>query len=356
MHIGIPRSLGYYLYYPFWYGFFNDLGIEVILSGKTNKKMVSRGSALVVPETCLPVKIYIGHVLDLVDKNVDAIYSPSIQSVAFKIYNCSKLRGLPDLVRNVVRKDFLLVEPTLDKSEKHQGLHEYLYDSVKPLGITNKKQIKAASKAGWACHNKFMDLMQAGYYYETALAVATGNKPDAGALPSDKPINVVICSHAYNIYDNYFSMRLVKKLNALGANAIVPDSVKREDQFAGIEKLGAVLYWANETEVTGVAGHYMYDDNIDGIITMTAFGCGPDSLMIERITRKAKRAKKPVLNLTIDEHTGEAGFITRLEAFTDMLLRRKRKSIITTLNKQVSSSSNADSNLELQHIEKVSIG
>ena len=43
--------------------------------------------------------------------------------------------------------------------------------------------------------------------------------------------------------------------------------------------------------------------------------------------RKSKELNKPMLSLTIDEHTGEAGFITRLEAFIDMLYRKKRNSI-----------------------------
>ena len=41
------------------------------------------------------------------------------------------------------------------------------------------------------------------------------------------------------------------------------------------------------------------------------------------IVRKAKDYNKPLLCLTIDEHTGEAGFVTRLEAFVDMLYRKK---------------------------------
>ena len=65
------------------------------------------------------------------------------------------------------------------------------------------------------------------------------------------------------------------------------------------------------------------DNKIDGIITLNAFGCGPDSLMVERITRRAKQFNKPLLTLTIDEQTGEAGFVTRLEAFVDMLYRKK---------------------------------
>ena len=99
----------------------------------------------------------------------------------------------------------------------------------------------------------------------------------------------------------------------------------------GIASLGQKQYWANELEMTGTAGHYLKDNNIDGLITLNAFGCGPDSLMIERIMRKAKELGKPMLSLTIDEHTGEAGFITRLEAFIDMLYRKKRSKIISKI-------------------------
>ena len=107
--IGFPRAMSYYTHYPFWYGFFNALGIEVVLSDKTTKETVSNGAALVVTETCLPIKIYVGHVLNLLHKGVKRIFVPSIQSIAPKIYNCSKIRGLPDLIRNIVKEDFELI-------------------------------------------------------------------------------------------------------------------------------------------------------------------------------------------------------------------------------------------------------
>ena len=67
------------------------------------------------------------------------------------------------------------------------------------------------------------------------------------------------------------------------------------------------------------------------LITINAFGCGPDSLMLERIGRFARKSAKPVLNLSIDEQTGEAGFVTRIEAFVDMLYRKKRSKIINKI-------------------------
>ena len=119
MQVGIPRALSYYDFFPFWYGFFSDLGIEIVLSDATTKKTMTSGSSLVVPETCLPVKVYAGHILNLLDKGIDKILVPSIQSIAPKIYNCSKIRGLPDLIRNVVKKPFTMIEATFDKSEKN---------------------------------------------------------------------------------------------------------------------------------------------------------------------------------------------------------------------------------------------
>ncbi len=336
MKIGIPRALGYHNYYPFWFGFFGELGIETVLSDKTTKTVVSDGSALVVSETCLPVKIYMGHVLNLLDKKgVDVIYSPSIQSIAPKIYNCSKLRGLPDLVRNVVKRDFLLIEPTLDKSEKRQGLYEYLYESVKPLGITDKKLIKKASKTGWAYQNNYTGMAKSGMHPVEAMENAIKGKIVIRNQKNNFNANVAVLAHGYNIYDDHVSMKIFKKLENFGIKAYSAENLSMEQLTEGFKTLNTSLYWANEYEITGAAGHFMKDNKIDGIITLTAFGCGPDSLMIERITRYSKRLQKPLLNLTVDEHTGEAGFITRIEAFTDMLFRRKRATIIEALNRQI---------------------
>ena len=86
--IGIPRGMSYYTNYPYWYGFFTSLGFKIILSDPTTKQTMSDGSSLVVTETCLPIKIYLGHIINLLNKGVKNIFVPSLQSVAPKIYNC----------------------------------------------------------------------------------------------------------------------------------------------------------------------------------------------------------------------------------------------------------------------------
>lgn len=331
MTIGIPRGMSFYHNYPFYYGFFTALGISIVLSDITTKETMSKGASLVVTETCLPIKVYIGHVLNLISKGVDKIFIPSLQSIAPKIYNCSKIRGLPDLVRNVVKGDYTIIEATLDKSEKNQGLYEFLSEIAKYYGITDFDIIKKASQAGWRTYNNFHIMSKSGMSYKKAMNYALQGKVFIENNTKEYPISIALISHGYNIFDDRTSMKIFDKLEAMDVKVYSPLQLSNEQMDDGISTLGNGMYWANEREMTGAAGHFLKDAKIDGMITLTAFGCGPDSLMIERITRNAKKYNKPILNLTIDEQTGEAGFITRLEAFVDMLFRKKRANILNNI-------------------------
>ena len=127
-------------------------------------------------------------------------------------------------------------------------------------------------------------------------------------------------------------MKIFDKLEKLDVKSYTAEQLSIEQLKEGICAMESKLYWANEYEMTGAAGHYLQDNNIDGLITINAFGCGPDSIMVERISRAARKFNKPILNLSVDEQTGEAGFITRIEAFTDMLFRKKRASIVNKIH------------------------
>lgn len=324
MEIGIPRALLFYTYYPFWHGFFEGLGIKVILSDATTKKTMSEGAALVVSETCLPIKVYAGHILNLLNKGVKRIFVPSIQSIAPKIYNCSKIRGLPDIIRNVIKADFEIIEPTYDKSEKHQGLYDFLKETASYFGIKDIDKIKSAARNGQKVSNKYRLMRNMGVSHVNALKLALEDKV---VLPSEKksyPVSIAVIAHGYNLYDDQVSMRIFDKLEAMNVQVKTAELLSEDQMSEGINSIGSKLYWANELEITGAAAHYIQDYNTDGIIMINAFGCGPDSLMLERISRYAKDKVKPFLNLSVDEHTGEAGFVTRIEAFTDMIFRKKK--------------------------------
>ncbi|RYD06009.1 hypothetical protein N752_06525 [Desulforamulus aquiferis] len=76
--------------------------------------------------------------------------------------------------------------------------------------------------------------------------------------------------------------------------------------------------------MTGGALNYHDQRSVDGIIHVAAFACGPDSMTGELIERFIRReGKVPFMNVNLDEHTGEAGIVTRLEAFLDMVRWRR---------------------------------
>lgn len=332
--IGIPQAMSYYNYFPFWHGYLTTLGIDIVVSDSTTKKTISDGASLVVTETCLPIKIYVGHVLNLIEKGVKNILVPSIQSIAPKIYNCSKIRGLPDLIRNVIKADINIVEATLDKSEKNNDVIDFLKEIALFYGIKDIKLIEKALQNASIEQNNFYVMLQNGVSYYDALKYAKKGTVIIPPKKQKKTVNVALIGHGYNIYDKKACMDIQKKLEKMDVGVYTAYELTLEQLKGGMNSLEATLYWANQYEMTGCAGHYLQDDTIDGVITLTAFGCGPDSLMLEDIKRKSKKFNKALLNLTIDEHTGEAGFITRLEAFCDMLYRNKRAQIMKQRKKE----------------------
>lgn len=344
--IGIPGAISYYNNFPFYYGFFTGLGLNVIVSDKTTKAIINIGSKHVVSETCLPVKVYVGHVLNLLEKNCDAIFVPSIQSLDYKVNNCSKIRGLPEIIRNVVDEEFLMIEPTLDKTEK-KGFKDFCFEAAHQLGITDKKLILSAIKSGWKVYDNFLKMANAGVSFDRACDFAVCSITVYPELnPKKYEASVVVTGHGYNLFDDGISMGLLKKLEKLNVKAYTSLNLTENEQIKSIRAIGGRRYWANELELTGTSSYYLLKDNIDGVISLSAFGCGPDSLMVDDIYQRCKERNKPFLHLIIDEHTGEAGFLTRLEAFVDMLIRKKRKMSLN-VKSQISEQSETKSVLKV---------
>lgn len=324
--IGIPRAISYYNNYPFYYGFFKSLGIEVVLSDKTTTKIINEGCKYVVSDTCLPVKVFAGHVINLLDKGCDKIFVPSIQSTNYKINNCSKIRGLPEIIRNVINRDFTIIEPTLDKTE-NIDFKNFCTQIANAFDIKDKKSIKTAMNSGWEVYNAFCKMAESGISHQEALKNAIEGNVIKRTIDIVKPVSVVIMAHGYNLFDERISMNLIKKLEKMDVKVYTSLNVSREKAISSIKALGEIQYWANELELTGTAAYYLLNNKVDGIIALSAFGCGPDSLMVDEIAYHCKENNMPLIHLTIDEHTGEAGFVTRLEAFVDMLIRKKRRRI-----------------------------
>jgi predicted nucleotide-binding protein (sugar kinase/HSP70/actin superfamily) len=276
----------------------------------------------------LPTKVFCGHVASL-DGKADFVFVPAIRSLEPNVYNCSKFLGLPDLVAGTIlnRPEVLTIDIDVNLG-RGSVLHQ-----LHRLGghfTRNPLRTKRAAEEALEVDRQYRELMATGLMPFEALEKMYGEEKAEGDLSSvrykydlRRPLTIAVVGHPYNIYDGYITHNMLSRLRSWGVDVRTADMATGEQLDAGTARLVGNPYWTYEDEVVGAAGHYLHDD-ADGVISVVSFACGPDSVMLTTIQRHAKNpGAKPLLSITIDEHTGEAGLVTRLEAFVDMLARRK---------------------------------
>lgn len=297
--IGIPKAFLYYRYHILWKEFFNKLGYKVIISKDTTKETIELGKNYSIDESCLSSKIYLGHVASLRGK-CDYILIPRVDNYGKGEKVCVKFNATYDLVKNFF-EEYQILDYNIEKT-KHYS--EFL--SLMKLGLKLNK-------------NPFIVLKS---YLQAKKQEKKYNKQEqlkqAKALESTKP-KILIVSHPYNIYDNYIGTPIVKKLKSMGIDIIYADKLNRKTAKLYASHLSPTLYWTYSKELIGAIGYYQY--SVDGILFLTAFPCGPDSLVNELMLRKITNI--PMTNILIDELSASTGLETRLESFVDIIKERK---------------------------------
>jgi len=319
--VGIPRALLYYQYYPMWKTFFQEMGAEVVVSPPTTQVTVSSGSARVVADTCLPVKIFCGHVIELADR-CDYVFVPAVRSIKRRIYNCSKFLGLPDMTRAVVPECPPILDIEIDINKGKGRLYQAIYSLGRRFSW-NPLKIRRAALSAWQSLREYKALMVSeGLTPPQAIARLSGEEAPP---PAKSQAAIALAGHPYLLYDEHINHRLIHRLEQAGYQVLTPEMLTPQQLQTAIANLIGQPYWTYEEEVVGSGGHYL-ESGVDGVIGIVAFGCGPDSLMMDIVQRQAiKLGRTPFMSLTVEEHTAEAGMVTRLEAFLDMIQRRKRK-------------------------------
>jgi len=333
--VGIPRALLYYQYYPMWRTFFDHLGAEVVVSEPTTRKMLATGAGRVVADTCLPAKVFTGHVVSLVD-NCDYVFIPAVRSLKEKVYNCAKFLGLPDMIGAVVPDSPEILDIDIDINLGNGALYRSIYRLGRRFSW-NPLRVRGAVRAAWQAHGDYRALMiRECLRPPEAIAHLTGTAPAAvesvSARPTVSPFRpgatIAIVGHPYMLYDEHVNYNLIRTLESYGARVVVPEMLTTGQQEAAVGKLVGRAYWTYEEDVIGAGGHFLQNE-ADGVIGVMAFGCGPDSLMMDILHRFAmSRQSTPFMCLTLEEHTSETGIITRIEAFLDMIHRRKRSQTV----------------------------
>lgn len=342
MKIGIPTTLIYFSYYPLWKTFFEELGFEVIASPKTSKEILDRGVAEAVNDACVPVKLFHGHVLALKDK-VDYLFIPRMVSVTREATFCPKFLGLPDMIKHSLEGLPGIIDTRIDLKKGQFELFRVCREIGKKLGKGFWLVTGAYYKA-LRVQKKYQQLLLAKLRPQEALdylsnkdraANAPGRlenlpgQPESlsrGIISSGRsvPVNLAVVGYPYEVHDSFVSVNLLKHLEAMGVKVWTAEMVPPRELRRQAKKLPKTLFWHYSNLIIRAAFYYVEQPYIEGIIHLSAFGCGPDA-MVDKLIELEAREKGPVpfMTVTIDEHSGEAGMQTRLEAFVDMVRMRR---------------------------------
>ena len=317
--IGIPRCLATYELFPFFYEFLKQLGFAPILSEQTTRKVIERGSELALADTCLPVKVALGQIQSLLDKGINNLFIPSVitmqpqDDIFPRSYVCPYVQSLPYLTRAVFGKEITVHAPYMHFDRGDKGIEESLVQFGKTVGKTKQEVKNAIGKA---------------------LEYSVKIQDEIKNLGKDVMKQIghtafVVCSRPYNGFDMGMNLDLPKKLRDLGVLAIPLDFLDLD--YKSIRADFSNMYWHYGQRIMAAAELIRNDERLFPVY-LSNFACGPDSFLT-RFFRE-KLGTKPFLLLEIDEHSGDAGFITRCEAYLDSISGASRSSAAKRINQR----------------------
>ena len=309
--IGIPRALMvFYQQFPFWRTFFEELGFNIVLSKESDKALLTKSIETITAEACLPVETMHGHVIDLIEKDVDYIFIPFIVNSKEKAgnptanCNCPWIQTYPFMVKAALKgkiDESRLLIPALHFRHFERALVKELTEYFSDKFGLNKSDIKKAI-----------------YKADNAQTAFETNLTDFGKdILKRVPENcrpVVLLGRPYNGTDPLLNLNLVEKLISQNVMPVPIDmlDLSAYNIFGNYRN----MYWPNGQKMIAAAQMVA---NTEGLyaVYVSNFRCGPDSFIWHYITEELKG--KPFLHLEVDEHSADAGMVTRIEAFLDSL-------------------------------------
>lgn len=315
MKIGIPGGLLFSRYEQEIRSFFHALqqsrNVEIEYSVETSGEILDLGVRFCVDEACLPIKVFCGHAAKLAE-TCDAVVIPRILRCEDGSSICPKFSGLPELAARACQGKTMAFTRPLAFDRPGQVLRKVVA-SGKELGIP-AGTIRKAFRAGVA----------AGRNKAKTYSYADGEFGEGR-------LKILLLGHPYHVHDSFANRDILKKLNRLGADVIPGETLDFKSKPSVWDDWMKTPYWnflRENCQAAALAanGASLAEKNrIDGVIYLSSFGCGTDAFTLEFV--KELLPDIPLLAVKLDEQTGEAGLDTRLEAFCELLERRKLHAI-----------------------------
>ncbi len=340
--------------------YFRSLGLEPVTPPFSSRRTLDLGVRHCPEMTCAPCKILFGNYYEALEKGTDHVVifggpdtcrlgylarpqAERLRSAGFTFTaHTLSLRGVaPDLLR--VTRD-LASPSTLEMVEAARTL----LASISLADAIEQETMKLRPRE--------LERQAANRLRTQALAAVRGCEDRAEmqakreeilaplrAEPRDSERRVgrvALLGDVYSISEPFFNMDLEKHLGAMGIEVDRWYWLSKVLRLPIIERLlhrGEIL--ARDEEADRYLRHdvggfalgtvrevvALLQEGVDGVIHLAPFNCAPEIVAASVLPHLARDYDVPLLSLAFDEHSGQAGLITRLEAFVDLLERKARK-------------------------------
>lgn len=303
--IGLPMGLNMYEMYPFWHAFFTSLGYQVKMSGFSNRKLYLKGQGTIPSDTvCFPAKMMHGHIQQLIEMGVDAIFYPCMtynfdEKKGANHYNCAVIAGYPEVIEaNTINfgnikyiNDY--VGPHV-KKEFPKHIHQVL---EKHLGSFTKAEVKNACEKAYAEYDSYMQKIQ-----EEAQRII-------GHAREQKKKIIVLAGRPYHA-DPEINHGIHKLIAALGFAVISEDAVA---SLVPKFKVNLLNQWTYHARLFSAAQYVATQPDMY-LVHLVSFGCGLDAVTTDEARSILEDAGKLYTQIKIDEVTNLGAVKIRLRS------------------------------------------
>ncbi len=329
----------------------NKLGVDMIVPPLTSKRTLSLGVKYAPETLCLPFKLSLGNMIEGLEMGGDTIimlgqYGPC----RFGYYN-----KLQESILHELGYKFKMLKESLGIFHIIKfvsGASTRAILSALHFGMVKLKALDDIERLVYKVRAVDLNETTATHIYKDAIkaidaagdyrAIRQSKKEHVRKLESiptvssRTPLKIGFTGEFFVVIDSFANMDIDIELGKMGVEVARPHSVWA---WLGINPLArafglrekdkshqaAMPYLSRHVGGDGwqsVGERVLHAEEWDGIIHIEPFGCLPE-IMARNIALSMKD-EVPVLNIIYDEHTGRAGIISRLEAFVDLLERKRR--------------------------------
>ena len=352
--------------YVAWEKALKTMGIDAYIPPYTSKKTLSLGTKNSPEAICLPYKLILGNFIEAIEGGADYVsmitspgicrlgeYGRNIEQVLVELgYKANYIEmNLYDGFKGMM--DYLI---KITGKKNYFKIFYAIYLGVRTVFAVDELQSFLSYHRAREVHkgdsekafNKAIKLIrEANNAKELSKALKQGLK-DISSVEVDKNrdiIHVDLTGEIYIVNDEFSNQNMERELGAMGVqvrrsltvssflkDAIIPKMFKK-----GETHLERAYRLAKPYLMRDIGGDalecisdvlYAKERNVDGLIHVSPFTCMPEIMSQNNFPKMREDINLPILSLIMDEQTGRAGYITRLEAFVDLMRRKKNKAKI----------------------------